>query len=43
MSIYRELNSMLDHRIQLAFKFKQKHIAKVEMLNIASPNKYAYI
>ena len=43
MNIYRELDSMADRRIQLAFKVKQEHIAKVKMLNIASPSKCAYI
>ena len=43
MSIYVELDSMPDHKIQLAFQVKQEHIAKVKLLNIASPNKYTDI
>ena len=38
-----ELDSMPDHKMQLAFQVKQEHIAKVKLLNIASPNKYTDI
>ena len=38
MSIYGELDPMVEHRTQFAFKDKREHIAKVNMPNIAYPN-----
>ena len=38
MSVYRELDSMVKHRTQFAFKGKREHIVKVNMPNIAYPN-----
>ena len=38
MSVYGELNRMIEHRTQIAFKDKREHIAKVNMPNIAYPN-----
>ena len=38
MSVYRELDPMVEHRTQFAFKGKREHIAKVKMPNIAYPN-----
>ena len=38
MSVYRELDPMVEHRTQFAFKGKREHIAKVNMPNIAYPN-----
>ena len=38
MSVYGELDPMVEHRTQFAFKGKRKHIAKVNMPNIAYPN-----
>ena len=43
MSVYRELDPMIEHRTQFAFKGKRKHIAKVNMPNIAYPNQYTDI
>ena len=40
MSVYGELDSMVEHRIQFAFKGKIEHIAKVNMPNIAYPNQH---
>ena len=40
MSIYGELNPMVEHRTQFAFKGKREHIAKVNMLNTAYPNQH---
>ena len=40
MSIYRDLDPMIEHRTQLAFKGKRKHIEKVSMPNIAYPNQH---
>ena len=37
MSIYRELDAMVEHRTQFAFKGTREHIAKVNMPNIAYP------
>ena len=34
MIIYGELDPMIEHRTQFAFKDKREHIAKVNMLNI---------
>ena len=38
MRIYRELDSIAEHRTQFAFKGKREHISKVNMPNIAYPN-----
>ena len=35
MSIYGGLDPMSEHRTQFAFKCKRKHIAKVNMSNMA--------
>ena len=40
MSVYRELDPMIEHRTQFAFKGKREHIAKVNMSKIAHPNQY---
>ena len=40
MSIYGELDPIPEHRTQFAFKGKRKHIAKVNMRNIAYPNQH---
>ena len=40
MSIYRELDPMVEHRTQFAFNGKREHIAKVNMPNIAFPNQH---
>ena len=40
MSVYRELDPMVEHRTQSAFKGKRKYIVKVNMPNIAYPNQY---
>ena len=38
MSIYGELDPMVEHRTQFAFKGKREHIAKVNMPSIVYPN-----
>ena len=43
MSVYRELDSMVEHRTQFAFKEKREHIAKVKMPNIAYPSQHTDI
>ena len=40
MSVYGELDHMVEHRTQFAFKGERKHIVKVNMPNIAYPNQY---
>ena len=40
MTVYRELDPMVEHRTQFAFKGKRKHVAKVNMPNIAYPNQH---
>ena len=40
MSVYGELDPMVEHRAQFAFKGKREHIAKVNMPNIAYPNQH---
>ena len=41
MSVYRELDPMVEHRTQFAFKeSKREHITKVNMPNIAYPNQH---
>ena len=43
MSVYRELDSMVEHRTQFAFKEKREHIAKANMPNIAYPSQHTDI
>ena len=38
MSVYGELDPMIKHRAQFAFKSKREHIAKANMPNTAHPN-----
>ena len=38
MSIYKELNPMVEHKTQFAFKGKKENISKVKMPNIAYPS-----
>ena len=38
MSVYRELDPMVEHRTQFTFKGKREHIAKVKIPNIAYPS-----
>ena len=40
MSVYRELDPMVDHGTQFAFKGKRQHIAKVDMPNIVYTNQH---
>ena len=40
MSIYGELDPMVKHRTQFAFKGKRENISKVNILNIAYPNQH---
>ena len=40
MSIYGELDPMIEHRTQFAFKGKREHISKVNMPSIAYPNQH---
>ena len=40
MSVYRELDPMVEHRTQFAFKGKREHIATVNTLNIAYPGQH---
>ena len=40
MSIYGELDPIVEHRTQLTFKGKREHIAKVNMPNIAYPSQH---
>ena len=40
MSIYGELDSMIEHRTQFAFKGKREHIATVNTPNIAYPSQH---
>ena len=40
MSVYGELEPMIKHRTQFAFKGKREHVAKVNMPNIAYPNQH---
>ena len=43
MSIYGELDPVIEHRTQFAFKGKREHIVKVNMSNIAQPNQHINI
>ena len=40
MSVYEELDTIVEHRTQLAFKGKREHIAKINKSNIAYPNQH---
>ena len=40
MSVYGELDPMVEYRTQFAFKDIREQIAKVNMLNIAYPNQH---
>ena len=40
MSVYRELDPMIEHRTQFAFKGKREHIATVSTPNIAYPDQH---
>ena len=40
MSVYGELDPMVEHRIQFAFKGKREYVAKVNMPNISCPNQH---
>ena len=43
ISVYGELDPMVEHRTQFAFKGKTEHIAKVNMPNIAYPSDHIEI
>ena len=43
MSVYGELDPMVEHRIQFAFKGKREHIANVNIPNIAYLNQHTDI
>ena len=38
MSVYRELDPIIEHKMQFAFKGKREHIAKVNIPNIVYPS-----
>ena len=40
MSVYGQLDPMVEHRTQFAFKGKREHIAKVNKPNIAYPSQH---
>ena len=40
MNVYGELDPMVEHRTQFAFKGKREHTAKVNRPNIAYPNQH---
>ena len=40
MSVYGELNPMIEHRVQFAFKGKRKHMTKTNMPNMSYPNQH---
>ena len=40
MSVYGELDPMLEHRTQFAWKGEREHIAKVNKPNIVYPNQH---
>ena len=40
MSVYKELDLMVEHKTQLAFKGKREHIVKVNIPNIAYPSQH---
>ena len=43
MSVYRELDPMVEHTTQFAFKGKREHIARVNTPNIAYPSQHTDI
>ena len=43
MSVYEELDPMVEHRTQFAFKGKKEHIYKVNIPNIAYPSQHTDI
>ena len=43
MSVYGELDPMVKHRTQFAFKGKREHISKVNIPNTAHPNQHINI
>ena len=43
MSVYGELDAMVEHRTQFVFKGKREYIGKVIMPNIAYPNQHTDI
>ena len=43
MSVYGELDPMVEYRTQFAFMGKRKNIAKVNIPNIAHPNQHIEI
>ena len=43
MSVYGELDPMVEHRTQFAFKGKREHIAEVNMPNITYPSQHVDI
>ena len=43
MCVYGELDPMVEHRTQFAFKGKREHIAKVSMPNITYSNQHTDI
>ena len=40
MSVYGELNPMIENRVQFAFKGKRKHMTKTNMPNMTYPNQH---
>ena len=40
MSVYQELDPMVEHRTQFSFKGQSEHIARVNMSNAAYPNQH---
>ena len=40
MSVFRELDLMIEHRTQFAFQGKREHIPKVNMPSMAYPSQY---
>ena len=40
MSVYGELDRMVEHRTQFAFKGKREHVSKVNIPNIAYPSQH---
>ena len=40
MSVYGELDPMIEHRVQFAFKRRREHISKVNIPNIAYPSQH---
>ena len=40
MSVYGELDPMVEHRTQFTFKGNREHIAKVNMPNTAYPSRH---